>query len=62
MIGARVRWVERGGAERPEDVVGAAGEFAGDTRTGVGEPAGLERVIVVVVGAAGVGGVLRGLV
>jgi len=52
LIGAVVGRVERGGAERFEDVVGASGEFAGDgqARAGVREPAGLERVIVVVVG------------
>ena len=40
LVGAVIRWVERGGAERFEEVVGAAGEFAGDgqRRTGVGEP------------------------
>ena len=61
MIGALVGRVERGGAERPEDVVGAAGEFArdGQARAGVGEPAVLQRVIVVEVGTALVGRALR---
>ena len=60
MIGALVRggWFEGGGAERPEEVEGAAGEFPGDgqARAGVREPAGLERVVVVVVGAADAAG------
>ena len=57
-------WVERGGAEGPEDVVGAPGEFARDGQRGAGvrEPARLERVIVVVIGTALVAGTLRGLV
>jgi hypothetical protein len=57
-VGGLVGRVERGGAERPEDVVGAPGEFAGDgqRRAGVRESAGLERVVVVVVGAAGMAG------
>jgi hypothetical protein len=63
LVGALVGRVERGGAERSEDVVRAAGEFAGDRQAypGVGEPAGLERVVVVVVGAAGMAGRLGGL-
>jgi hypothetical protein len=64
LSGALVGRVERGGAERPEDVVGAAGEFAGDgqRRAGVREPAGLEGVIVEVVGAGAMAGRLGGLV
>jgi len=60
--GAVVGRVERGGAERFEDVVGAAGEFArdGQARAGVREPAGLQGVIVVVVGTALVRRALRG--
>jgi len=55
LVGALVGRVERGGAECFEDVIGAAGEFAGDgqRRAGVREPAVLEGVVVVVVGAAG---------
>jgi len=60
LIGALVRggWFEGGGAECPEDVEGAAGELAGDGQAcaGVREPAGLERVVVVVVGAADAAG------
>ena len=61
MIGALLGsdgWFERGGAERPEEVVGAPGEFPGDrqARAGVREPAGLERVVVVVVGTADAAG------
>jgi len=48
-IGALVGRIERGGAERPEDGVGAPGEFAGDgqRRAGVREAARLERVVVI---------------
>jgi hypothetical protein len=47
--------VEGGGPEIVQDVVGAAGELAGDgqRRAGVAESAGLEREVVGVVGAAG---------
>ena len=65
MIGALVRggWFEGGGAECPEDVEGAAGEFPGDGQAcaGVREPAGLERVIVGIVGAGAMAGRLGGL-
>ena len=66
MIGALVgsrRWVECGGAELLEDVVGAPREFAGDGQAcaGVREPAGLERVIVGIVGAGAMAGRLGGL-
>jgi len=58
LIGALDGRVERGRAECPEDVEGAAGEFPGDgqARAGVREPAGLERVVVVVVGTADAAG------
>ena len=64
MIGALVGRVERGRAERSEDVVGASCEFAGDgqRRAGVREPARLQRVIVVVVRAAAMAGRLGGLI
>jgi len=50
--------VERGWAEGSEEVVGAPREFAGDGQAcaGVREPAGLERVVVVVVGTADAAG------
>ena len=51
-------WFKRSGAERPEEVVGAPGEFPGDRQAGAGvrESACLERVIVGVVGAAAMAG------
>jgi len=62
LVGALVGRVERGGAERFEDVVGPPGEFAGDgqARAGVRETARLERVVVVVVGTGLMGRALRG--
>src|SRR4051812_49438857 len=51
------------GSELVQDVVAAAGELAGDGQRGarVGEPAGLEREVVGVVGAGGVGGGVGGV-
>jgi hypothetical protein len=47
-----------GGAELAQDVVGAPREFARDRqrRAGVAQPAGFEREVVGVVGAAGPAG------
>jgi len=58
LVGALVGRVERGWAEGSEEVVGAPREFAGDGQAcaGVREPAGLERVVVVVVGTADAAG------
>ena len=55
LAGSDVWRVERGRAERPKEVVGAAGELAGDRqrRAGVRQAAVLERVVVGVVGAGG---------
>ena len=66
MIGALLGsdgWFERGGAQRPEEVVGAPGEFPGYRQAGAGvrEPARLERVIVGIVGAGAMAGRLGGL-
>ena len=63
MVGALVGRVERGWAEGSEEVVGAPREFAGDGQAcaGVREPAGLERVIVGIVGAGAMAGRLGGL-
>ena len=60
MIGVSERFgrLQRGGSELAQDVVAAAGELVGDRQAGagVGEPARLERVIVGIVGAAGMAG------
>jgi hypothetical protein len=55
---------QAGWSEFAEDVVGAAGEFAGnrERRAGVGEPVGLERAVVGVVGAGWAAGGLGGFI
>ena len=51
-------WCQRGMSELVQEVLAASGDLARDGQrgTGVGQAAGFERVVVVIVGAGGSGG------